>query len=63
MKNRNRICAVLGCLMLFLAIAPLSVNAAPAATFTGPGTVRAGDTITVTFAVDGSNIKLLQIAV
>ena len=43
--------------MLLVAVLPMNVFAASAsASLTGPGTVRAGDTITVSFNLNGSGI-------
>lgn len=54
----KRLFTVLTALMICLALAvPLAVSAASAsASLTGPGTVRAGDTITLSFELKGSGV-------
>ena len=51
--------ALILCLTMLM---PLTALAAPSAsaTLTGPGTVRAGDTITLTFNLNGQNLEALE---
>ena len=53
----KRITAIALCALILVTLLSLTALAAPAtATLTGPGTVRAGDTITLTFNLSGSGI-------
>ena len=57
----KRIFATALALLVCVCLLSITANAAGAsAGFTGPNTVRAGDTITVTFSVTGSGLKGLQ---
>ena len=54
---KKRIIAIAITLTLFAALVPVSVSAASAsARLSGPDSVRAGDTITVSFVLSGSGI-------
>ncbi len=55
---KNKTIAVLTALILAIQVfAALTISAAGTATLTGPSTVRAGDTITLTFNVNGGNTE------
>lgn len=57
----KRIIAITFALLLCICLLSITVSATNAsASLTGPGTVRAGDTITVTFSVNGSGLLGLQ---
>ena len=54
---KKRLSMIFAALLLLSALCCVTASAASAnATLTGPGTVRAGDTITLTFNLSGSNI-------
>ena len=54
----KRLLSLAAVLLLCAGLFAMAASAAPAsATFTGPGTVRAGDTITLTFSLNGSGIS------
>jgi len=52
----QKLISLLFALLLTAGILVLPASAAPSATLTGPSTVRAGDTITLTLSVNGSGI-------
>ena len=52
----KRIIGMILILVLCIGLLSITVSAAPTGKMEGPGTVRAGDTITVTFSLNGSGI-------